>query len=150
MARCLMEKQKAGPIPRSPEQKMRIAQIAPLAESVPPKLYGGTERVVAWLTDELVGLGHDGHAICEWTSPASGTRDLAVRFDSKTNGTGALRQFVSKATRPSSRVAFCYLRSVLPVSSKGRLSARLPKIDGSHPVQRPLVQASWPNRFPSG
>jgi glycosyltransferase involved in cell wall biosynthesis len=38
---------------------MRIAQIAPLAESVPPKLYGGTERVIAWLTDELVGLGHD-------------------------------------------------------------------------------------------
>src|SRR6266550_1766723 len=38
---------------------MRIAQIAPLAESVPPKLYGGTERVVAWLFDELAELGHD-------------------------------------------------------------------------------------------
>jgi glycosyltransferase involved in cell wall biosynthesis len=38
---------------------MRIAQIAPLAESVPPKLYGGTERVVAWLVDELVKLGHE-------------------------------------------------------------------------------------------
>jgi glycosyltransferase involved in cell wall biosynthesis len=38
---------------------MRIAQVAPLAESVPPKLYGGTERVVAWLIDELVDLGHD-------------------------------------------------------------------------------------------
>jgi len=38
---------------------MRIAQLAPLAESVPPKLYGGTERVIAWLVDELVELGHD-------------------------------------------------------------------------------------------
>jgi glycosyltransferase involved in cell wall biosynthesis len=38
---------------------MRIAQVAPLAESVPPRLYGGTERVVAWLIDELVALGHD-------------------------------------------------------------------------------------------
>jgi glycosyltransferase involved in cell wall biosynthesis len=38
---------------------MRIAQVAPLAESVPPKLYGGTERVVAWLTEELITLGHD-------------------------------------------------------------------------------------------
>jgi len=38
---------------------MRIAQIAPLAESVPPKLYGGTERVVSWLVDELEELGHD-------------------------------------------------------------------------------------------
>jgi hypothetical protein len=38
---------------------MRIAQVAPLAESVPPKLYGGMVRVIAWLIDELVGLGHD-------------------------------------------------------------------------------------------
>jgi glycosyltransferase involved in cell wall biosynthesis len=38
---------------------MRIAQVAPLAEAVPPKLYGGTERVVAYLTDALVELGHD-------------------------------------------------------------------------------------------
>jgi glycosyltransferase involved in cell wall biosynthesis len=38
---------------------MRIAQVAPLAESVPPKLYGGTERVVSWLTEELVALGHE-------------------------------------------------------------------------------------------
>ena len=38
---------------------MRIAQIAPLAEAVPPKFYGGTERVVSWLTEELVRQGHD-------------------------------------------------------------------------------------------
>jgi glycosyltransferase involved in cell wall biosynthesis len=38
---------------------MRIAQIAPLAESVPPRLYGGTERVVYTLTEELVRRGHD-------------------------------------------------------------------------------------------
>lgn len=38
---------------------MRIAQVSPLYESVPPKTYGGTERVVSWLTEELVRLGHD-------------------------------------------------------------------------------------------
>ena len=38
---------------------MRIAQIAPLMEAVPPKLYGGTERIVAYLTDELVAMGHE-------------------------------------------------------------------------------------------
>ena len=38
---------------------MKIAQIAPLAESVPPRLYGGTERVVSYLIEELVRLGHD-------------------------------------------------------------------------------------------
>jgi glycosyltransferase involved in cell wall biosynthesis len=38
---------------------MRIAQVAPLCESVPPKLYGGTERIVSYLTEELVRRGHD-------------------------------------------------------------------------------------------
>ncbi|MGO8795636.1 MAG: glycosyltransferase family 4 protein [Candidatus Sulfotelmatobacter sp.] len=38
---------------------MRIAQVAPLYESVPPRWYGGTERVVSWLTTELVNMGHD-------------------------------------------------------------------------------------------
>src|SRR4030081_3473063 len=38
---------------------MKIAQVAPLYESVPPAGYGGTERGVSWLTEELVRLGHD-------------------------------------------------------------------------------------------
>lgn len=38
---------------------MRIAQVAPLMEAVPPRLYGGTERLVSWLTEDLVALGHD-------------------------------------------------------------------------------------------
>src|SRR5690242_4017126 len=38
---------------------MRIAQVAPLSEAVPPKLYGGTERIVSYLTEALVDLGHD-------------------------------------------------------------------------------------------
>ena len=40
-------------------RQMRIAQIAPLIESVPPRLYGGTERIVSYLTEELVAQGHD-------------------------------------------------------------------------------------------
>src|SRR6478672_8725673 len=38
---------------------MKIAQIAPLIESVPPKAYGGTERVVSYLTEALVDMGHE-------------------------------------------------------------------------------------------
>ena len=38
-------------------KNMKIAQIAPLMESVPPRLYGGTERIVSYLTDELVRAG---------------------------------------------------------------------------------------------
>ncbi|MCI0676888.1 MAG: glycosyltransferase family 4 protein [Phycisphaerales bacterium] len=53
---------------------MRIAQVAPLNESVPPKLYGGTERVVSYLTEELVRLGHD------VTLFASGDSDTAAEL----------------------------------------------------------------------
>jgi glycosyltransferase involved in cell wall biosynthesis len=38
---------------------MRIAEVAPLYESVPPRLYGGTERIVSYLTEELVRQGHE-------------------------------------------------------------------------------------------
>ncbi len=45
---------RSEPVP--PERKnMKIAQIAPLMESVPPRLYGGSERIASYLTDELVG-----------------------------------------------------------------------------------------------
>ncbi len=54
---------------------MRIAQIAPLFEAVPPKLYGGTERVVSNLTEELVAMGHD------VTLFASGDSVTAAKLD---------------------------------------------------------------------
>ena len=40
-------------------REMRIAQVAPLYESCPPQLYGGTERVVSYITEELVREGHE-------------------------------------------------------------------------------------------
>jgi glycosyltransferase involved in cell wall biosynthesis len=55
---------------------MKIAQVAPLYESVPPKLYGGTERVVSYITEELVKLGH------EVTLYASGDSQTAARLRS--------------------------------------------------------------------
>jgi glycosyltransferase involved in cell wall biosynthesis len=54
---------------------MHIAQIAPLTEAIPPKLYGGTERVVSWLTEELISLGH------EVTLFASGDSVTSARLD---------------------------------------------------------------------
>jgi glycosyltransferase involved in cell wall biosynthesis len=53
---------------------MRIAQIAPLTEPCPPKLYGGTERIVSYLTEELVRQGHD------VTLFASGDSSTAARL----------------------------------------------------------------------
>ena len=64
---------------------MYIAQIAPLCEPVPPPLYGGTERIVAYLCDALVGLGHD---VTLFAAAGSRTRarlvavrDRAIRLD---------------------------------------------------------------------
>jgi glycosyltransferase involved in cell wall biosynthesis len=56
---------------------MRIAQIAPLYEAVPPKFYGGTERVVSYLTEALVGLGHDVTLFASGDSITSATLDAA-------------------------------------------------------------------------
>jgi glycosyltransferase involved in cell wall biosynthesis len=64
---------------------MRIAQIAPLTEAVPPKLYGGTERVVSFLTEELVAMGHDVTLFASGDSETSALLEpmwpRALRFD---------------------------------------------------------------------
>jgi len=64
---------------------MRIAQVAPLYEAVPPRLYGGTERVVAHLTDALVTLGHDvtlfSSAEAQTLGKLAAVRDQAIRLD---------------------------------------------------------------------
>jgi glycosyltransferase involved in cell wall biosynthesis len=64
---------------------MKIAQIAPLIESVPPRLYGGTERIVSYLSDELVHLGHDITLFASGDSVSSGRliacAPMALRLD---------------------------------------------------------------------
>ena len=64
---------------------MRIAQIAPLYESVPPKLYGGTERVVAHLTNALVERGHEVVLFASGDSHTDAQlvpcREVALRLD---------------------------------------------------------------------
>jgi glycosyltransferase involved in cell wall biosynthesis len=64
---------------------LRIAQIAPLYEAVPPRLYGGTERIVAHLTDALVELGHEVTLFASAEARTSATlvpvRDQAIRLD---------------------------------------------------------------------
>jgi len=65
---------------------MRIAQIGPLMESVPPRLYGGTERIVAYLAEELVRLGHDVTLFASGDSVTSANLipcvPMALRLDS--------------------------------------------------------------------
>lgn len=64
---------------------MHIAQIAPLYEAVPPRLYGGTERIVAYLTDALVDRGHDvtlfSSADARTKATLHATRHQSIRLD---------------------------------------------------------------------
>ena len=64
---------------------MRIAQVSPLYEAVPPKLYGGTERVVAWLADALIDAGHEvtlfASADAMTRAELVPVRDQAIRLD---------------------------------------------------------------------
>jgi glycosyltransferase involved in cell wall biosynthesis len=73
---------------------MRIAQVAPLTEAVPPRLYGGTERVVYWLTEELVALGHEVTLFASGDSQTSAkleaTWPKALRLDGAVRDPNAL------------------------------------------------------------
>src|ERR1700730_6871326 len=82
---------------------MRIAQIAPLTEAVPPKLYGGTERVVHWLTEELVALGHDVTLFASGDSITSATLepmwDQALRLSGSVRDPNALHMLMLERVR---------------------------------------------------
>jgi glycosyltransferase involved in cell wall biosynthesis len=82
---------------------MRIAQVAPLTEAVPPKLYGGTERVVHWLTEELVTLGHEVTLFASGDSKTSGkleaTWPKALRLDGAVRDPNALHMVMLERVR---------------------------------------------------
>jgi len=82
---------------------MRIAQIAPLIEAVPPKLYGGTERVIYWLTEELVALGHDVTLFASGDSKTSAKLEAvwprALRLDGSVRDQNALHMTMLEYVR---------------------------------------------------
>src|SRR5437763_3089188 len=82
---------------------MHIAQVAPLTEAVPPKLYGGTERVVHWLTEELVALGHDVTLFASGDSQTSAKLDAtwprALRLDGAVRDANALHMVMLERVR---------------------------------------------------
>src|ERR1700744_6295203 len=83
--------------------KMRIAQVAPLTEAVPPRLYGGTERVVHWLTEELVALGNDVTLFASGDSRTSAkleeTWPRALRLDGSVRDPYALHMVMLERVR---------------------------------------------------
>jgi glycosyltransferase involved in cell wall biosynthesis len=82
---------------------MYIAQIAPLSEAVPPKFYGGTERVIHWLTEELVALGHDVTLFASGDSVTSAKLEAvwprALRLDGSVRDPNALHMAMLERVR---------------------------------------------------
>ena len=82
---------------------MRIAQVAPLHESVPPQLYGGTERIVSFLTEELVAMGHDVTLFASGDSRTAATLvpvwPNALRLDPAIKDTVAPHMLLMEAVR---------------------------------------------------
>jgi glycosyltransferase involved in cell wall biosynthesis len=82
---------------------MRIAQIAPLTEAIPPRRYGGTERVVHWLVEELVALGHDVTLFASGDSQTSAKLQpmwpRALRHDGAIRDANALHMTVLERVR---------------------------------------------------
>ena len=85
---------------------MRIAQVAPLTEAIPPKLYGGTERVVYWLTEELVALGNDVTLFASGDSCTSAKLEAiwpkALRLDGSIRDPNALHIVMLESVRQRS------------------------------------------------
>ena len=80
---------------------MKIAQVAPLYESVPPHGYGGTERVVSYLTDELVRIGEDradGLRTRRYHPAGAGVRRSGMAVGTDQDGERQERQFPCAAT----------------------------------------------------
>jgi glycosyltransferase involved in cell wall biosynthesis len=151
---------------------MRIAQVAPLTEAIPPKLYGGTERVVHWLTEELVALGHDVTLFASGDSITSAKLEAAwpraLRLDGSVRDANALHMLMLERVRQR-RGDFDFLHFHLdyyPFSLFSRQSTpfvttlhgrldlpehqpvfttfnSVPVISISNAQRRPLPQARW-------
>ena len=151
---------------------MKIAQLAPLTEAVPPRLYGGTERVVSWLTEELVALGHEVTLFASGDSVTSATLapfwPRALRLDGAVRDANALHVALVEEVAQRAHefdIIHCHL-DYLPFSLlsrqptpfvttlHGRLDlpelqpvfdrfAHVPVVSISDSQRRPLPQANW-------
>jgi glycosyltransferase involved in cell wall biosynthesis len=151
---------------------MHIAQVAPLTEAVPPKLYGGTERVVSWLTEELIALGHDVTLFASGDSVTSARLEAvwprALRLDGAVRDPNALHMMMlERVYQRAGEFDFlhCHLdyypfsllsRQATPfvTTLHGRLDlpehqpmfdtfSAVPVVSISNAQRRPVPQANW-------
>jgi len=158
---------------------MNIAQIAPLYESVPPQAYGGTERVVHYLTEELIALGHDVTLFASGDSQKSASLEAccsrSLRLDPETRDPFAyhavmLDRLLSEHARfDVMHFHIDYLHFLVSkvmewphlTTLHGRLDLpelqplyerfrELPVVSISHAQRTPLPQAGWLSTVPHG
>jgi glycosyltransferase involved in cell wall biosynthesis len=151
---------------------MHIAQIAPLTEAIPPKLYGGTERVVSWLTEELIALGHEVTLFASGDSQTSAKLEAAwpraLRLDGAVRDPNALHMMMlERVYRRASDFdvlhfhldyypfsLFCRQATPFVTTLHGRLDLpehqpvfdtfnTVPVVSISNAQRRPLPQAHW-------
>ena len=151
---------------------MHIAQVAPLTEAIPPKLYGGTERVVSWLTEELIALGHEVTLFASGDSVTSAQLDAvwprALRLDGAVRDPNALHMLMlERVYRRAADFDFLHFhldyypfslfsRQPTPfiTTLHGRLDlpehqpvfdafSAVPVVSISNSQRRPLPQAHW-------
>jgi glycosyltransferase involved in cell wall biosynthesis len=151
---------------------MHIAQVAPLTEAIPPKLYGGTERVVSWLTEELIALGHQVTLFASGDSVTSARLEAmwprALRLDGAVRDPNGLHMMMLEHVyRRAAEFDFLHFhldyypfslfaRQSTPFMSTlhGRLDlpehqpvfdmfSSTPVVSISHAQRRPLPQANW-------
>jgi glycosyltransferase involved in cell wall biosynthesis len=151
---------------------MHIAQVAPLTEAIPPKLYGGTERVVSWLTEELIALGHEVTLFASGDSVTSARLEAAwpraLRLDGAVRDPNALHMMMLENVYRRAGdfdILHCHLdyypfslfsRQATPfvTTLHGRLDlpehqpvfdtfSSIPVVSISNAQRRPLPQANW-------
>jgi glycosyltransferase involved in cell wall biosynthesis len=151
---------------------MHIAQVAPLTEAIPPKLYGGTERVVSWLTEELIALGHEVTLFASGDSVTSAQLEAvwprALRLDGSVRDCNALHMMMlERVYQRAGDFDFLHFhldyypfslfaRQSTPyvTTLHGRLDlpehqpvfdtfSSAPVVSISHAQRRPLPQARW-------
>src|SRR5947207_929655 len=151
---------------------MHIAQVAPLTEAIPPRLYGGTERVVSWLTEELIALGHEVTLYASGDSMTSARLEAvwprALRLDGSVRDPNALHMLMlERVYQAAANFDFihCHLdyypfslfsRQSTPVVTTlhGRLDlpehqpvfdefSSIPVVSISSAQRRPFPQAHW-------
>jgi glycosyltransferase involved in cell wall biosynthesis len=151
---------------------MQIAQVAPLTEAIPPKLYGGTERVVYWLVEELVALGHEVTLFASGDSCTSAKLEAfwprALRLDGSIRDPNALHMaMLEHVRRQADDFDFLHFhldyypfslfsRQATPfvTTLHGRLDlpehqpvfdtfSSIPVVSISNAQRRPLPQARW-------